>query len=75
MSILPEFIGNPFYEELLRKEYEIGYELEHPNICKVYSYTSFKEIGNCIEMEWVDGTDIRESANIYSSLQLKNIIL
>lgn len=61
-GLLPQYSGNPFYEELLRKEYEIGYEMEHPNICRVYSYSRWEGLGNCIEMEWVDGNNLRETS-------------
>jgi len=50
--------GNPIYERLLRKEFEIGYSLSHNNICEFYSFTSLPDIGNCIEMEWVDGCSL-----------------
>lgn len=51
----PEFRGDPLYEGLLRKEFEIGYSLGHPNICEFYEYLPVAALGNCIEMEWVDG--------------------
>lgn len=50
-----EYRGNPIFETLLRKEFEIGYQLDHPAICGVLAYTSVEGLGNCIEMEWVDG--------------------
>lgn len=49
------FRGDPLYENLLRKEFEIGYTLRHPNICEYYSFGPQEGLGNCIEMEWVDG--------------------
>ena len=51
----PGFRGNELYEYLLRKEFEIGYSLDHPNICEYYSFQKTKALGNCIEMEWIDG--------------------
>jgi len=56
----PEYRGNPVYERLLRKEFEIGYSLSHVNICEVYSFTDMPGIGNCIEMEWVDGMSLEQ---------------
>ncbi len=50
-----EFRGNPMYERLILKEFEIGYSLSHGNICEYYSFIQDLELGNCIEMEWVDG--------------------
>jgi len=50
-----EFRGNPLYESLLRKEFEIGYSLSHGNICEYYAFSDDPELGSYIEMEWVDG--------------------
>ena len=55
-----EYRGNPVYESLLRKEFEIGYQLDHPNICNTISFCQTENLGNCIEMEWVDGCTLRE---------------
>lgn len=56
----PERRGDPRCEALLRKEFEIGYGLEHPNICRVYSFGEDERFGNYIEMEWVDGVSLKE---------------
>lgn len=49
------FRGDMLYESLLRKEFEIGYSLDHPNICRTVSFERFAEVGNAIVMEWIDG--------------------
>ena len=54
----PEHRGDALYENLLRKEFEIGYSLDHPNICEYYAFTQIEGLGNCIEMEWVDGRSL-----------------
>lgn len=56
----PEYRGLPVYEGLLKKEFEIGYSLEHPNICQYFSFIKHAELGNCIEMEWIDGRTLEE---------------
>lgn len=56
----PEFRGNPRYEGLLRKEFEIGYTLDHQNICRVYSFGDDERFGHYIEMEWVDGVTLKD---------------
>lgn len=53
-----EYRGNPLHERLLLKEFEIGYSLNHKNICEYYSFRKDQELGNCIEMEWVDGCNL-----------------
>ena len=56
----PQFRGDPLYERLLLKEFDIGYSLNHENICEYYSFGSNPDLGNCIEMEWVDGRTLEE---------------
>lgn len=50
--------GDTLCEEMLRKEYEIGRSLNHPNIREYYAYGPVADLGNCIEMEWVDGQSL-----------------
>lgn len=60
----PEFRGNVTYEGLLRKEFEIGYGLDHPGICQYYSLRQVEGLGNCIEMEWIDGRTLEELTSV-----------
>ena len=46
----PEFAGDVRYHEALRKEFETGYQLEHPNLVRYISLDN-----NSILMEYVDG--------------------
>lgn len=59
-SLKPEFRGNPRCEGLLRKEFEIGYTLDHQNVCRVYSFGEDERFGHYIEMEWIDGVTLKE---------------
>ena len=52
--------GQPLYESLLRKEYEIGYSLSHPFICEVYGFSDYPGLGHAIEMEWIDGVPLSD---------------
>ena len=54
-ALKPEYRGKPVYETLLRKEFEIGYSLNHPSVCRTWHFRHHPMLGNCIEMEWVDG--------------------
>ena len=56
--VRPEFRDNPLYWDMLRKEYEIGHSLNHPNIREYYSLGNDPELGICLEMEWVDGDSL-----------------
>lgn len=66
-AIRESFRGDPLYEEMLRKEYEIGKSMAHPNIREYRSYYRHPEFGNCIEMEWVDGCPLDEMLRECSS--------
>lgn len=57
-ALKKEFRGNPLYEELLRKDFNIGFSLSHICICQYYGMVDFPKIGNCIIMEWIDGSTL-----------------
>lgn len=57
-SLKPEYVGSPMHEGLLRKEYEIGHPLNHPNICPVQDFMNIPGLGNCIVMQWIDGESL-----------------
>jgi hypothetical protein len=48
------------YEDLLRKDFNIGFSLQHGHICQYYAYSYIPEIGNVIVMEWVDGVTLEQ---------------
>ena len=57
------FRGEPMHESLLRKEFEIGYSLRHNHICEYYAFVQEPGLGNCIEMEWIDGQPLDRMLN------------
>lgn len=57
-ALQPQFRGVRIYEDLLRKEFSIACQFDHPNICQYYRMCSFEQIGNAIEMEWVNGVSL-----------------
>ncbi len=59
-SLKPEYVGNPFYEGVLRKEYEIGRSLDHQNICPTLDFINIPNLGNCIVTQWIDGCSLAE---------------
>lgn len=59
-ALKPSYIGNPFYEQALRKEFDIGYQLEHPHICRALGWETLPELGHCIVLEYIDGATLRE---------------
>lgn len=54
-ALKKEYRGNPLYEELLRKDFNIGFSLNHPGICQYYGMVEYPSLGNCIIMDWIDG--------------------
>lgn len=71
-SLKPEYVGNPFYGGLLRKEYEIGSALDHPNICPTLDFMNMPGLGNCIVTQWIDGCSL---AALLPSLKTRSLNL
>ena len=59
-GLKPEFKKERFYQDLLKKEFEISYFLDHPNIIKIIDFQNILNIGDCIVMEYVEGVTLRE---------------
>lgn len=60
-SLKEEYIGNPVYESLLEKEYEIGAALEHPSICRTLDFRTVGDLGNCVVTEWIEGETLAKA--------------
>ena len=48
------------YQTLLRKEYEITCQLQHPMVVSVVSLEEVAGYGLCIVMEWIEGITLRQ---------------
>ena len=59
-ALKPELRGNLMYEDLLSKDFNIGFSLSHPGLCQYYGKISHPQIGSCIIMEWIDGCTLEE---------------
>lgn len=59
-SLKPEFRGNPFYEEALRKEASAGLELDCPYIRKTLDFKEIAGLGHTIVMRWIDGESLSQ---------------
>ena len=68
-ALQPDYRGQQVYEEMLRKEYEIGAALKHPNIREYYDLFEHPLLGNCIRMEWVDGSPLSADAVLPKSVR------
>ena len=68
-ALQPDYRGQQVYEEMRRKEYEIGAALKHPNIREYYDLFEHPLLGNCIRMEWVDGSPLAADAVLPKSVR------
>ena len=59
-ALKKSYSGDTFSEQLLRKEFAIGYQLSHPHICRTEGWEHFPNLGNCILMEYIDGISLHE---------------
>ena len=53
--IIPEEESNPRFRQLLAKEFEIGFHLNHPFVVQTIGMEQVESLGQCIVMEYVDG--------------------
>ena len=59
-TLQPMYKGTAFYEQALKKEFNIGYQLEHPHICRTLGWENVPSVGCCILLEYVDGVTLKE---------------
>ncbi len=74
-SLKAEYRGNPFYEGLLHKEYEIGCGLDHPDICRTLDFVTTAESGNCIVLQWVEGESMQALLDRGAKLPARKVIM
>ena len=54
-----DFLYTPVYRQALTKEFEIGLQLEHPNICRTIGLEEVPNLGTTIVMEYIDGDTLQ----------------
>ena len=55
-----QFASDRLHRELLKKEFELGFPLEHPNVVRTYDFIQDSELGDCIVQEYVQGARLDE---------------
>lgn len=55
-----QFASDCLHRELLKKEFELGFPLEHPNVVRTYDFVHDLELGDCIVQEYVQGARLDE---------------
>lgn len=59
-GLVVEYRHQAVYLELLKKEYELMVQLDHPNIAKAFAKEMNPELGPCIVMEYIDGITLNQ---------------
>lgn len=57
-TLRPELKGQPRYEEMIEKEFEVRYNLAHPNIIMINDYEEVPGVGMCIITDDVYGDSL-----------------
>lgn len=57
-TLRPEFKGQPEYEEMIAKEFEVRYNLAHPHIIMINDFEEVPELGMCIITDDVYGDSL-----------------
>lgn len=73
-GLRPEHRNEAIYLELLTKEFELGIQMDHPNIARTYSFETDPVAGPCIVIEYVDGITLKEFLQSKPSLLTRNAI-
>lgn len=74
-GLKPEFRKQQVYLELLKKEYELMVQLDHPNIVKAYAKDMDDDLGPCIVMEYIDGVTLDRFLETRPSWQVRRKVL
>lgn len=74
-GLKPEFRKQQVYLELLKKEYELMVQLDHPNIVKAYAKDMDDDLGPCIVMEYIDGVTLDRFLETRPSRQVRRKVL
>lgn len=59
-GLRPEYQDSPLHQQMLRREFEIGISVEHPNIVRTLDFPEMEGIGSCIQLEYVSGRTLGE---------------
>lgn len=58
----PEHINSPTHIESLRREFEIGFQIDHPNIIRYLKYETSSETPTIL-LEFIDGSNLSDVLN------------
>lgn len=58
-TLRPEYKDDPEYQEMIEKEFDVRYNLAHPNIVMINDFEDVPGLGRCIITDYVYGTSLR----------------
>lgn len=59
-GLRPEWCDSTVHKEMLRKEFRIATEIDHPYIVHTLDWVHVDDIGDCIQMEYVAGRSLAD---------------
>lgn len=59
-TLRPEYRDNPEYQEMIEKEFDVRYNLSHPNIVMINDFEDVPGLGRCIIADDVYGESLRK---------------
>lgn len=59
-TLRPEYANDPKYQEMIEKEFDVRYNLAHPNIVMINDFEDIPGIGRCIVTDDVYGLSLRK---------------
>lgn len=59
-GLKPDYLYTPVYRQALNKEFEIGLQLDHPNICRTIGMEHVPGYGTMIVLEHIDGDTLQD---------------
>lgn len=74
-ALAPAYRESTPYIELLRKEFSIGVQIDHPNIVRLLDFGHMDAIGWYIQMEYIDGVTLDLFLSTHPSPALKKRLL
>lgn len=78
-ALRPQYKDDPYYQQLLHKEFDLTLEMNHPNIIRSFSLEEVAPYGLCIVMSYIDGRTLdqylKESPSFSSRVRLVRQIL
>lgn len=74
-GLKPEFRDSLVHVELLKKEYSLMAQLDHPNIVRAFAKEINEELGPCIVMEYIDGMTLDRFLERKPSRQIRQKVV